>query len=202
MKIFGVLALLVLPAALLAQSPPAAKGGVASLWAGGEYTSFNPDYGCSSNSPFRCQQVMGPTAFFDFNLRPKWGAEGEAHWLHWNGQGGQSISNYLLGGRYRLLRFHRLSAWGKLLAGGGWITTSNYPEAGSVKGSFFAYVPGATAEFTLTNRISLRGDYEYQFWPSFYGPPTYSSTGAETEHDHELTPTGLSVGVTYRFLGQ
>lgn len=204
MKRFGVLALLLLPIALLAQSPSAAVGGNSSLWAGGEFTTFNPDFGCNNASPFQCWnlQLMGPTAFFDFNVRPKWGVDGEARWLKWNGQGNMTISNYLLGGRYRIVRFHRLSGWAKLLLGGGWIQTPNYPQADSLKGSFFAYVPGGTLEYPLWHRLALRGDYEYQIWPSFYGGPSVTSTGTVVQHNNGLTPNGFSVGVTYRILGQ
>lgn len=199
MKLFGVLALLLLPAAMLAQSPAAAVGGDSSLWAGGEITSFNPDWGCKSASPFQCwnNQLMGPTAFFDFNARPKWGAEGEARWLNWNGPGGMTLQNYLIGGRYRFVRFHGITGWAKLLLGGGWIQTPNYPQAGSLKGSFFTYVPGATVQVPVWHRLALRGDYEYQMWPSFYGPAVNGK-----QHNNGLTPNGLSVGVTYRILGQ
>lgn len=188
--------MLLLPAALLAQSPPAAVGGEASLWAGGEFTSFNPDYGCTSNLPFRCShQVMGPTAFFDFNVKSRWGVEGEARWLNWNGVGNETISNYLAGGRYRAFQFGRFSGWVKLLIGGGWIQTPNYPQAGSLKGSFLAYVPGFTGQFRLTDRLALRGDYEYEMWPSFYG-----ETSSGVIQSNGLTPNGFSVGVAYRIL--
>lgn len=188
--------MLLLPAALLAQSPPAAVGGEASLWAGGEFTSFNPDYGCTSNWPFRCShQVMGPTAFFDFNVESRWGVEGEARWLNWNGLGNEAISNYLIGGRYRAVQFRRLSGWVKLLIGGGWIQTPNYPQAGSLKGSFLAYVPGFTGQYRLTDRLALRGDYEYEMWPSFY-----SETSSGVIQSNGLTPNGFSVGVAYRIL--
>lgn len=202
MKLFGILALLLLPAALLAQSPAAAQGGKASLWAGGEFTTFNPDWFCHSGSPFECwnTQLMGPTAFFDFNVRRKWGAEGEARWLNWNGKG-VKISSYLVGGRYRVVRFHRLTGWAKLLMGGGWIQASNYPEAGSLKGSFFAYAPGGVVEYPLWRRLALRGDYEYQIWPSFSSSPTYSN-GTLVQHNNGLTVDGFSLGVTYRILGQ
>ncbi len=203
MKVFGVLALFLLPAALLAQSPVAASGGEASLWAGAEATAFNPDWGCSSASPFRCYHnwLAGPTAFFDFNARGKWGMEGEARWLDWHGDGAMTISNYLLGGRYRVVQFGRLSGWAKMLVGGGWIQTPFYPYAGSLKGSFLAYAPGGTLEYPLGHKIALRGDYEYQIWPSFNGGSTYA-TGTVVQHDNGLTPNGFSVGITYRILGQ
>lgn len=204
LKWAGVFVLLLLPSAALAQVPEAAVGGNASLWAGGEISSFNPDYSCSSNKPFGCQnQLVGPAAFVDLNLAPKWGAEGEARWLHWNGDSGQIESNYLIGARYRAASFGRLDAWLKLLVGGGLITTPSFPAAGSLKGSYFAYAPGGTLEFHLTDRISVRGDYEYQFWPSFAGPPSYdANTGAVIRHANGLTPNGFSLGVSYRFLGR
>jgi opacity protein-like surface antigen len=192
--------LVVAPAAILAQVAKSAQGGNSSLWAGGEVSSFNPDYSCSSSIPFKCQ-LIGPAAFFDLNVTPKWGVEGEARWLHWNGTGGQIESNYMGGGRYRVIRYHRLDGWVKGLAGAGLITTPYFPVAGSLKGSYFAFAPGGTLQFPLTGRISLRADYEYQFWPSFAGPPTYSSTGALVQHNDGLTPNGFSFGVTYRFLG-
>jgi hypothetical protein len=184
------------------QSPRSAIGGEGGLWAGGEASVFNPDFSCSSNIPFHCtNQLVGPTVFFDFNMYSRYSAEGEARWLHWNGYNGQIESNYLIGPRYQIYRYHRLNFWLKFMFGGGWITTPGYPVAGSLKGSYFAYAPGGAVDYRLTNRLSLRADYEYQLWPSFAGPETFSSTGV-VEHNHGLTPNGFSFGVAYRFLGQ
>ena len=198
-----LLLLLLFPAVAFAQSSPAAVGGYSTFWAGGEISSFNPDFSCSTNVPFGCKdQLVGPGAFFDMNVRPKWGAEGEARWLHWNGPGGQIESNYLGGGRYRVAHYGRLDGWLKLLLGGGLITTPYYPAAGTVKGSYFAWSPGGTLEFRMTQRLSLRGDYEYQMWPAFAGPPTYDpTTGTVVQHNHGLTPNGFSLGISYKFLG-
>ena len=142
----AIIVLLFLPSLALAQSAESAVGGNSTFWAGGEVSSFNPDYSCSSNKPFGCPgQLVGPAAFFDFNVSPRWGAEGEARWLHWNGDGGQIESSYLAGGRYRVAHYGRLGLWVKLLLGGGLITTPGYPGPGSLKGSYFAYSPGGTA---------------------------------------------------------
>ncbi len=203
LKSAGLFVLLLFPSAVMAQSAPATVGGHSTFWAGGEISSFNPDYSCSTNVPFGCKsQLFGPAALFDLNVTPKWGAEGEARWLHWGGPNGQIESNYLGGGRYRLAHFSRLNFWGKMLLGAGLVTTPNYPAAGTVKGSYFALAPGGTIDVRITPRISLRGDYEYQLWPSFTGPPTYdASTGTLVQHNHGLTPNGFSLGVTYKFLG-
>lgn len=201
LKRAGILfVLLIVPAAAFAQVAQSAVGGNSSFWAGGEMSSFNPDYSCSSELPYKCP-LIGPAAFFDLNVTHKWGAEGEARWLHWNGTGGEVESNYLAGGRYRAFRYHRLDGWVKMLAGAGLVTTPYFPVAGSLRGSYFAIAPGGTLQYPLTNRMSLRGDYEYQFWPSFAGPPSYSATGSLVQHSNGLTPNGFSLGVSYRFLG-
>ena len=199
----GFLLLLLFPVALFAQSPRSAVGGEAGFWVAGEMSSFNPDYYCSDNSPFSCgqYQLIGPTAIFDFNARARWGAEGEARWLHWRGIGNQTQADYLLGPRYRVYQHNKLNAWVKIELGGAWTTTPYYPAAGSIKGSYFVYAPGGTLDYHLSHRFSIRGDYEYQIWPSFAGPPTVSPSGTVIEHNHGLTPNGFSVGVAYRFLG-
>lgn len=194
--------LLVVPAVAAAQSPASAVGGNAGLWAGGEISTFNPDYTCSNNFPLACRnQLLGVTALFDFNAASRWGAEGEARWMHWHGEGGLKESNYLIGPRYRVYQNGHFDLWPKLMLGGGWITTPGYPQAGSLQGSFFVIAPAITADYRLSGRWSARADYEYQFWPSFAGPPTVNSTGQPTSHNHGLTPNGFSVGVSYKFLG-
>jgi hypothetical protein len=201
-KSIGLFIFIFLPAALIAQNPKSAIGGEAGLWAGGEASSFNPDWSCSISWPVGCaHEIYGAAALVDFNLNSRLGAEGEARWLHWHGEGGQVESNYLIGPHYRIFRIDRLSIWPKVLVGGGWITTPFYPKAGSVKGSYFVYAPGVTFDYRLYRHLVLRADYEYQLWPSFGGPPTTSATGKEILHDNGLTPNGLSLGVTYRFLG-
>lgn len=199
----GYLLLLLLPMALFGQSPQSAVGGEAGFWAAGEMSSFNPDWSCPNNSPFSCgsNQLIGPTALFDFNAHARWGAEGEARWLHWHGSQGQTQADYLLGPRYRFFQHGHFSGWAKVEMGGGWITAGGYPGPGGIKGSFFVYAPGGTLSYHLTPRFSLRADYEYQVWPSFVGVPTVSG-GTVVQHDHGLTPDGFSIGIAYRFLGR
>jgi len=203
-KIGFIALLLLLPTALIAQNAESATGGEASITAGVEMSAFNPDWGCSTSSPLGCQtELFGPTALFDFDLHQKYGIEGEARWLHWHGVGGQVESNYFVGPRYRLFRYHRFTGWFKLGVGGGWITTEYYPAAGSLKGSYFVYAPGGTFTYRLNRNMYVRADYEWQIWPSFAGPPAYNpTTGTVVQNNSGLTPNGISVGVAYRFLGQ
>jgi hypothetical protein len=164
-----------------AQVSPATRGGESTLWVGGEFSSFSTDYG---------SRVVGPGVFGDFNLTPKLGFEGEARWMRWNGAGDQTQSDYLAGIKYRIFKVQKLSISAKFLAGGVWI---RYPQDIGT-GSYFAYAPGVIGEYRLSRRLSVRGDYEYQFLPSAPGFPEQPSNG--------LTPNGFSVGVAYRLLGQ
>jgi YD repeat-containing protein len=200
-KSIGLLALVLLPAALIAQSPKSAIGGEAGLWAGAEASYFNPGYSCSGNWVWNCSHNQaGVAALTDFNLTSRIGAEGEARWLHWDGLGNMTESNYLLGPHYRAFRAGHFSLWVKVLLGGGWITTPNYPQVDSLKGSYFMYSPGGTVNYRLTRKIVVRADYEYQIWPSFQAPTTYTGATA-VPHNGPLTPNGFSLGVAYRFLG-
>lgn len=193
-KSIGLLVLSLLPTILFAQAPRSATGGQATFWAGGELSLYNPDWGCSSNIPFNCPYMMlGPTAYFDFNWNKKISAEGDAHWLIWRGPGVEKESSYLIAPRYQLWQGDRLAFYGRFGVGGEWVTTSNYPQAGSLKGSFFAMAPGADVDYRLSDRMFVRADYEYQLLPSFSGGPG---------HNHGLTPNGFSFGMAWRVLGQ
>ncbi|QNI32612.1 outer membrane beta-barrel protein [Alloacidobacterium dinghuense] len=182
-KLFAF-ALLLLPLSTSAQVAPAVSGHGWSLSAGAEYSNFQPDWG-----PDRLQGIA-VFADVDHILLRNLGAEGEARWLRFSPPQGETEDNYLLGPRYRVWRHHALSLYGKFLLGGGWITY--YPSTiGS--GSYFAYAPGGTAEFRVARRWSVRGDYEYQFWPS---APGLAFTFPNPSHG--LSPNGFSVGASYK----
>lgn len=165
-----------------AQVAAASRGGNSSVWVGGEFSNFNPDYDTRS-------RLNGVGVFGDFNLTAKLGVEGEARWLHWNGDGGEKHSDYLGGVKYRIFRFNRFSVNAKFLVGGVWVT---YPDQIGT-GSYFAYAPGGFLDYRVSRRLSVRGDYEYQRLPS--------APGFAGETSHGLTPNGFSVGVAYRLIG-
>jgi opacity protein-like surface antigen len=174
---------LLLPISAFAQVASSISGHTLSLSAGAEYSNFRPDWGP--------QRLGGIAAFVDADhiVLHNLGAEGEARWLTFNQYHGEHESMYLLGPRYRFIHFLGLSGYAKFLMGAGLIT---YPsDIGS--GSYFAYTPGGTAEYRLTRHIALRGDYEYQRWPSAPGIVfTYPNPS------HGLTPNGFSVGAAYK----
>lgn len=178
-KIF-VLSFLFTAAAVYAQVAPSVRGGGSTLWVGGEFSNFNPDYG-----PAR---LDGVGATVDLNVTPKIGAIGEARWLHWHnaGDGNETNSDYLVGAKYRLYRFRRFDFNAKFLIGGVWIT---YPgDIGS--GSYFAYAPGAFVDYRLSRKFMIRGGYEYQLLPTAPNIPG--------QPDNGLTPNGFTVGVEYK----
>lgn len=201
-KSLGLLTLLLLPTFLTAQSPQSATGGEARLWAGAELSDYNPDYGCLSNVVFNCShQLLGPTAFFDFGFHNKWSAEGDARWLVWNSNQGQKESSYTIGPRYRVWQGDRFALHGKINFGGMWLQTLGFPQAGSLKGSYFVVAPGADIDYALSNHLLVRAEYDYELLPSFAGPPTVNSSGQLVQHNSGLTPNGFSFGVAWRVLG-
>lgn len=202
-KSIGLLAFFLLPALLTAQSPRSAVGGQGKLWAGGEFSIYNPDFGCSTNIVFTCwhDTLYGPTAFFDLGFTNKLSLEGDARWLVFHGVGGQKESSYTVGPRYRLWHREPWSLHGKLNLGGMWLQTPGYPQAGTLKGSYFAVAPGADLDYRVSDRLMVRAEYDYEFLPSFTGPPTFSSTGQVVTHGSGLTPNGFSIGVAWRLLG-
>lgn len=188
---FPLFVFLLLPCALVSQSTHSAIGPGKSLVVGGQISTFNPDWGCKSDSPFSCgdHQLLGVGVFADANhLVYRFGVEGEARWLHWRGPGNGLVqSNYLIGPRYPLLYRGKFSVHAKFLLGGSWMT---FPF-GVGSGSYFTMAPGITAEYRATRHIIVRGDYEYQFWPSY--------SGIAIEGNNGLTPNGFSAGVGYAF---
>jgi opacity protein-like surface antigen len=183
---------------LSAQSLPSAEGPSVSIWVGAEISTFNPDYGCSDNSPFMCggQQLIGIAPYVDANhlFFSRLGAEVESRFLHWRGPGsGLTESSYLVGPRFGLLSLKRsVFLSGKVLVGS---ANLHLPSGAAGSGSYFAYAPGAVAEFRITRRLTARADYEYQIWPSFKGVATATTTGTGG-----LTPNGFSLGVSYAIL--
>lgn len=163
--------------AVYAQVARSVTGGGGTFWAGGEFSRFASDFG---------GVVAGPGVILDFNVTPKVGAVGEARWMHWEGNSGQTHSDYLIGGKYRAYRWRRFDFDAKFLVGGVWI---NFPlDIGT--GSYFAMAPGGFVDYHLNRKFLIRGDYEYQFLPSAPNIPGEPNNG--------LTPHGFSIGVEYR----
>jgi hypothetical protein len=177
-KLF-IVSLLLTATAAYSQVAPSLNGGESTLWVGGEFSDFNPDYGPKN--------LFGLGATVDLNITPKIGAIGEARWLrfHNSAEGGETQSDYLVGAKYRVYRWQRFDFDAKFLVGGVWI---RFP--GSIgSGSYFAYVPGGFVDYRLTRKLRIRGGYEFLRLPSAPNIPG--------QPDHGLTPHGFSIGAEY-----
>jgi opacity protein-like surface antigen len=82
--------------------------------------------------------------------------------------------------------FGRLRPYAQFLVGEGRI---QYPF-GIGSGNYLALAPAAGANYRITSRWSLRGEYEAQFWP---GSPNFVNEPA-----HRIAPQGFHAGVAYR----
>jgi hypothetical protein len=178
------------PCLVAAQATESATHNVPSLAVGAEFSIFNPDYYCPSSSPFNCGNGLPLMESLGVYVDNRWlgnlGSEEEARWLRWNGLGGQQEATYLIGPRFRVYRWHKLGVWPKFLVGIGNITTAGYPGPNTFKGNLFVYVPGASLDYRLSRRLSIRGDYELVKWPGF---------SVSAAHDNGLSPNGFSFGV-------
>jgi len=174
-----------------AQVVPSATKGQFALTAGGLASAFQPDYGgnvdshdnpIAQTSPNR---LYGIGAFVDVRFRRWVQLEAEGRWLRFNEIANISEDSYLIGPRVPLHTFHfmRATPYGKALVGLGRMNFQ-YNEA---LGHFTAIAYGGGIDFKLTNRISARGDFEYQQWPKWLNSSLY--------------PYGVSAGVSYRILG-
>jgi opacity protein-like surface antigen len=151
---------------------------------GGEYSNFLPDFG----PPDR---LTGFGVFVDWNLRARWGVEGEARFLLFDGFYGEAQDHYLIGPKVQLIRLGKLRPYAKFLVG---IGQNNFPSnlfpSPMGTGRSFAMAPGGGADYRLTRRIALRAEYECQFWPS--------APGIAGEPSNGMTPSGFSAGFAYR----
>jgi opacity protein-like surface antigen len=182
-KLFLFAALLLLPTIGRAQVVAAGKGGNQSLYVGGTFSDFDPDYGY--------QRLYGIGAFVDYNLTPRLGAEAEVRFHRFNQLADIHEDNYLIGPRYTYRR-RRYVFFAKALVGVGYF---NFPF-NAAHGSYFDVALGGGLDYRLTRRIYVRGEYEYQIWPGFVGPPDPPSN---LNRANGLTPNGFSVGASYRF---
>jgi hypothetical protein len=166
------------PNRLEAQAAPAVRGG-AGLWSGAEYSNFSPDFGPS-------QRLSGIGGYLDLNWNSRYAAEAEVRFLRFNGFSSQYQDNYLIGPKITILPKGKLRPYAKVLVGLG---KFNFPYQLGY-GTYFALALGAGVDYRLSPRISIRAEYEYQFWPN--------SPGIAGEPSNSLRPNGLSAGFAYR----
>jgi hypothetical protein len=84
----------------LAQVVPSDFRGPDNLWVGAVYSNFEASFPYESG-----QRQQGLGAFVDFNFNSHFGVEGNAQFLPFGAFQGVTESSYLIGPRYRLLKF-------------------------------------------------------------------------------------------------
>jgi opacity protein-like surface antigen len=166
-----------------AQVVPAAIDSRHALWVGGEYSNIHAGFPYQSS-----QRLWGISGFADYHLSVHVHAEAETRFLRFNSFYGETEDNYLAGPRYLVGTFGKFQPFAQCLVGFG---RMQYPfNIGT--GKYFALAPGGGVNYRIARRWSLRGEYEYQFWP---GSPNFANEPA-----HEIAPNGFHVGVAFRLL--
>jgi opacity protein-like surface antigen len=185
-----VLAALFVTAALpiSAQSNPAALQGGWPLVVGGGFSIFNMDF---PEQPGTTSYMEGGTAWADWTRIPfvprKLGVEAEFRQLSINAP--SNISNLrsktFMGGPTYTWPLSRFSVYVKGLAGYG---SMDLPYVDYTHDSRVIFALGGGAQYPLWNGIVARGDYEYQWWPSFLGQKS-------------VDPNGFTLSLAYDFRG-
>lgn len=177
----AVVAACLLAGAAHGQVAASATGPGRALWAGAEYSTFQASFPYGSE-----RSIWGIGAFADYHVTAHFAVGAEARFLRFNNFYGETEENYLGGVRYEIGTFRRFQPYAQCLAGIGKI---RYPfQIGN--GTYLAVAPAAGVNYRLAQRWTVRGAYEYQFWPN--------SPDIADEPEHRLTPNGFSIGVAYR----
>ncbi|HXE06531.1 MAG TPA: outer membrane beta-barrel protein [Acidobacteriaceae bacterium] len=145
--------LLGLASPLFSQAIPTASR-VADVQVGAGYAAGSPDY--------IHRTFPGITAYADVDLRSHFGGEMEFHDIFDSQGSGMAQRTYELGARY-LRTYGPLVPYAKGLFG---IGQFKYPQGLTVL-DYWMFAGGGGIDYKLTERIHLRGEYEYQKWISF-----------------------------------
>jgi opacity protein-like surface antigen len=178
--IFAAIAVLAtLAAKLPAQVVPAARVGGFPISVGVGFSRYNLDYG-----PGRYME--GPVVRVGATLFKGIGIDGSARAIFMNtpAQLTRMQQNTFLGGvYYDGVHIGRVRPFVRAAAGLG---TIEFPSRNPkyTRDSYSVFAPSGGIEFQLSRKVSLRGEYEYQYWKDFQGPKY-------------LNPQGFTIGVNY-----
>lgn len=144
------------------------------------------------------QRFKGTTVWADWNFqRVPWflrgiGVEAEARYLNFGQPAGSSWTFATAGGGpiYTWRHYRKLHPYGKFLIDYG---TQNHISSPLLPSwykhdQWTALAPGGGVDYRAWRNISVRADYEYQFWR------------VEWFNNHFLNPQGVTVGASYDFM--
>jgi opacity protein-like surface antigen len=188
MRLRIVIAGFFLTAALpaLSQVVPSAIQGGFPLTVGAGYTEFYSDW--SGN-------ISGGALWADWTFYrvPRMlqglGIEMEARDLNYNRNGDEpKLRMDTIGGGpiYHYRRFHRVQPYAKFLLGYGSHDFNNPFTPTYEHDTRTVLVNGGGVDYRIWRNVSVRGDYQYQFWLNYF-------------HHHDLNPQGGTVGISYDF---
>lgn len=169
---FALPLLLGLATPLFSQATPTASR-AADVQVGIAYSIARPGYIRGT--------LPGIAAYADLDLRPHLGAEAEFHQVS-DSSSGMAERTYELGARYRRT-CGPLVPYAKGMFGLGQF---QYPH-GEPTRDYWLLAAAGGADLKLTERIHLRGEYEYQRWAGFI--------------DGGLHPQIVTFGIAYHFPG-
>ena len=167
-----------------AQTAPSATEASVPMTVGFGYSNFYTDFSGYEG---------GLTLWVDWNRLPLpqrlqgLGIEVEGRDLNFERTGDNTkLVEYTYGGGpiYHYRHFRRTDLFGKFLISNGFIEFGNRPGDPYTHDTRADLAPGGGASFRLLRNFSVRGDYEYQFWPHFF-------------HEHTFNPKGFTIGVNY-----
>jgi len=190
-KPFGLrfLALLfLLPAfSMWAQVTHAGTEGELPLTVGSGWSNYSIDWGPGT-------RMDGITVWADWRFRAlpsHWkglGVSVEGQYIAWNipeGLGQHKLESGLGGPSYQFQSWHRIRPYVKYLIGfGGMYFVTEDPFY--THDTRVIYAPGGGADVRVWNKLALRIDYEYQYWPNLF-------------RGHTSNPNGVTVGAVWDF---
>ena len=166
------------------QVAPSAMQGGTPITFGAAISTFYTDYS---------RYESGPTLWVDWNLYrgpsllQGLSIEAEVRDLNYDRTGdnpGLRETTGEGGAVYHWRHWERIQPYGKFLLGYGGIHFTNRPGDNYTHDTRTVFASGGGGDFRLWRGFSVRGDYEYQFWPDFF-------------HGHTFNPEGFTVGASY-----
>jgi hypothetical protein len=178
-----VVALILCSGAAHAQVAPAAKVSGLPIAISVGVSDYDLDYGPS-------RRMQGLVIRGGVNLFHGLGIDADARTIFMNTPSQltrMQQTTYLAGAYYELPRHWRVRPFVRYGAGLGVI---EFPSRNPLytRDSYTVQAPSGGIEIPVMNKLSIRGEYEYQFWHQFHGP-------------RDLTPQGYTIGVTYYMKG-